>query len=190
MEWVEIVSKRARRRQEYMEADGYMLVDVTSRSEIEAHRKFSPFYPHGGIPVPGRDGVTSCSVEGVWQGLKVFAGEGVDEKKFKISTMKNLKRPVTEARGRVMGHMLGAEVLGYVEARKQIYVPTYEYMLDTFMTDELKRLAAWVAHNDTKIAFLDYETNYVVENTYSPLSHASIIIRRLETYVEELKNIE
>jgi predicted DCC family thiol-disulfide oxidoreductase YuxK len=30
---------------------------------------------HGGIPVPGMDGTTSDTVEGVWQGLKVIRGQ-------------------------------------------------------------------------------------------------------------------
>src|SRR4051812_14302173 len=32
----------------------------------------SPFWAHGGIPVPGMDGTTSDSVEGIWQGLKLI----------------------------------------------------------------------------------------------------------------------
>jgi len=39
---------------------------------MEPWIKFSPFYPHGGIPVPFAPGYFSETVEGIWQGLKVF----------------------------------------------------------------------------------------------------------------------
>jgi hypothetical protein len=51
--------------------DDAPLLDVTSRG-AEPWVRFSPFYPHGGIPVPFSPGHTSVSVEGIWQGLKVF----------------------------------------------------------------------------------------------------------------------
>ena len=43
---------------------GATLLDVTSRGP-EPWVRFSPFFPHGGIPVPGRPGVLVRSVEGV-----------------------------------------------------------------------------------------------------------------------------
>ena len=48
------------------------IIDVTSRG-IEPWVRFSPFYPHGGIPIPNSPSVSAQSVEGLWQGLKVFA---------------------------------------------------------------------------------------------------------------------
>ena len=61
--------------------DAY-IVDVTSKAE-DGMVALSPFYPHGGIPVPFSDGVTAESVEGIWQGLKVFEDEGVDTAVFR-----------------------------------------------------------------------------------------------------------
>ena len=70
-----------------------VIIDVTSKSKSKRWSKFSPFYPHGGIKVPFLD-ETSESVEGVWQGLKVWnvKANGVpagsfDESKFHIKTM-------------------------------------------------------------------------------------------------------
>ena len=40
--------------------------------DVYKRQKLSPFYPHGGIPVPFSEGVTATCVEAVWQGLKVF----------------------------------------------------------------------------------------------------------------------
>ena len=48
--------------------------DVTSKGE---YKTLSPFYPHGGIPVPFSGSVISQSVEGILQGLKVFQNEGI-----------------------------------------------------------------------------------------------------------------
>ena len=46
-------------------------------------KKLSPFYPHGGIPVPFSESVTAMCVEAVWQGLKVFENCGIDTELFK-----------------------------------------------------------------------------------------------------------
>ena len=39
--------------------------------------KLSPFYPHGGIPVPFSKCDTAACVEGILQGLKVFENKDV-----------------------------------------------------------------------------------------------------------------
>lgn len=57
---------------------GFTIVDVTSRGE-QPWMRFSPFFPHGEIPIPGRPGEVGASVEGIWQGLKTFESAGVDE---------------------------------------------------------------------------------------------------------------
>ena len=45
---------------------------------------FSPLYPHGDIPIPGREHgkLFSQTVEGIWQGLKIFEGSGQTESMF------------------------------------------------------------------------------------------------------------
>ena len=69
-----------------------MIIEVTSKAQDEFVR-FSPFYPNGGIPVPFTDDV-AVSVEGIWQGLKVFEDADVDTSFFSKRDMKNLKRTV------------------------------------------------------------------------------------------------
>ena len=68
-----------------------MIIDVTSKAQDE-FVKFSPFYPHGGIPVPFTEGEHALSVEGIWQGLKVFEDTDVDETLFWKKDMKGMKR--------------------------------------------------------------------------------------------------
>src|SRR4051812_24583000 len=82
-----------------------LLLDVTSRA-AEPWVRFSPFYPHGGIPVPFSTGQVGMSVEGIWQGLKVFEQADVDPALLQITTMRALKR--TQRRyGKVLGHRQG-----------------------------------------------------------------------------------
>ena len=156
-----------------------ILADVTSGAK-DGLVKLSPFYPHGGIPVPFSDGYTATCVEAIWQGLKVFEGCGVDVEMFKNDTMKNIKRTVRRV-GKPLGHrkgVHGTELLGYIEARKQIYIPTYKWVLEnkvSFIIDRLRE-----ASKTKTIVLLDYDTNADVENAKKPLSHASLI----KAYVE------
>lgn len=175
-----IVSKKAKKQQERFANNGYVLVDVTSKSEDSTFRKFSPFYPHGNLAVPGSDEV-SMSVEGIWQGLKVFENEPMDASKFKVKTMKNLKRPVSEKRGKIVGHQFGDKLIGYKTARREIYEVVYNNMLDTYLKNEMALLIGLLAENQ-RIAFIDYDTNDDIENTAKPLSHASLIIKKLHSF--------
>lgn len=181
-----ILSKRAKKVIEKAKEDGYIVVDVTSTSADATFQKFSPFYPHGNIPVPGLENTFSESVEGIWQGLKVFSDDAIDNKKFRIRTMKNLKRCASDARGRICGHQFGDKLLSYVEARQKIYYPSYQYALRHFLQKELQLLVGLLAENN-RIVFLDYTTNAEIYNTAKPLSHASLIIRELESMLSILK---
>ena len=157
-----------------------ILADVTSQADTRL-KELSPFFPHYNIPVPFSDGYTATCVEAIWQGLKVFESCDVDIQMFKNDTMKNIKRTVRRF-GRPLGHrkgVNGTELLGYIEARKQIYIPTYKWVLENKVASIIERLRN--ASNDGKtIVLLDYDTNADVENAKKPLSHASLI----KAYVE------
>jgi len=60
---------------------GAIILDLTSRGKAP-WVKFSPFYPIEDVPVPFSEGKTGASVEGIWQGLKVFEFENVDLSKL------------------------------------------------------------------------------------------------------------
>ena len=117
--------KLERIQAQYPNAD---ILDITSASTAIYAQKLSPFYPHGGIPIPlESNGLTATCVEGIWQGLKVFEGEDVNFESFKNTTMKGLKRTVRTL-GTPKGHRSGAfgtELLGYFDARMKIYLPSY-----------------------------------------------------------------
>ena len=168
-----IKNKRCKIENILKEYPDAQIFDVTSKGEF---KQFSPFYPHGGIPVPFSGSVTSQSVEGIWQGLKVFEHEGIDFSCFNNKTMKNLKRSV-RTHGRCLGHQKGLgskELLGYIEARKKIYVPSYLWMLEHKCQKEIQYFQKLLAEGKT-LVFLDYNINENVEDQSSPLSHASLI---------------
>ena len=161
------------------------MIDVTSRGP-EPWRRFSPFYPHGGIPIPGLDGRRAQSVEGLWQGLKAFAHEDIDPHKWEITTMRGRKAPAGGRRGAVRGHRFGqgdgSVLLTYGEARRQIYLPAYRWVLENRLGAELAELRALAGHR--RLVLLDYETNADLADLTRPLSHAALVKAFLEGGME------
>lgn len=169
-----IESKRKKTETLLRQYPGAILADVTSKA-TDGLIRLSPFYPHGDIPVPFSDGMTATCVEAIWQGLKVFEHADIDISLFHNDTMRNIKRTVRRF-GRPLGHrkgVHGTELLGYIEARKQIYLPTYRWMLEHKCADIIDRLR--VASKQKTILLLDYDTNADVENPRKPLSHATLV---------------
>ncbi|WP_433617543.1 DUF6939 family protein [Dactylosporangium sp. CA-139114] len=150
------------------------VVDVTSRGPHPWVR-FSPFYPHGGIPVPLTPGATGTSVEAIWQALKVFESADVDRALLQATRMTGLKRTVRR-HGPVLGHRAGldgADLLDYETARRRIYLPAYRHVLAHNLTAELTQLRRLAAAGP--VALLDYTTNGDVSDLSKPLSHAALI---------------
>lgn len=158
---------------------GATVVDVTSKGP-QPWVRLSPFFPHGGIPVPFTPEVTAQSVEGVWQALKVFEGEDVDRAKLDVKTMAGLKRTVRRS-GPVRGHregLAGERLLAYEEARRAIYLPTYRWVLEHRVQEEVAELKELSARGE--VVLLDYTTNGDVADLRTPLSHAALIAAHLE----------
>ncbi|KAI8919983.1 hypothetical protein DFJ77DRAFT_437667 [Powellomyces hirtus] len=167
---------------------GSTVIDVTSKGPMP-WRKFSPFYPHGDIPVPTQPSQKGMSVEGIWQGLKCFEKEGVDVSKLTKTDMKDMKRGKSLRRGKVLGHAQRCtasspssspsdHLLGYLQARKRIYLPAYLTLLER-MKDEVQELKA--LREKSGLILLDYNTNEDIENCQKPLSHAGLI----KLYIED-----
>ena len=68
---ITIESKRKKIENILRKYPGSIIADVTSQAK-DGLVRLSPFYPHGGIPVPFSEGYTSACVEGIWQGLMAF----------------------------------------------------------------------------------------------------------------------
>lgn len=162
-----------------------IIADVTSRAK-DGLVRLSPFYPHGDIPIPFSDGMTATCVEAVWQGLKAFEQQDVDVEMFRNDTMKNLKRTVRRF-GKPLGHrkgVYGTELLNYGEARQQIYIPTYRWMLEHKAMNIIERLRE--ASKAKTIVLLDYNTSCNVDDLSKPLSHAYLV----KAYAEGLPPYE
>lgn len=171
---IAIVSKRSKIKNLLKKYPNAIIADVTSKA-TDGLVRLSPFYPHGGIPVPFSEGYTAACVEGIWQGLKVFEGEDIDTSMFSNNTMKSIKRTVRK-HGRVLGHRKGVhgkEILEYVEAKHQIYIPTYRWMLEHKAMDIIERLRK--ASETKTIVLLDYNTCCDVDDKTKPLSHAYLV---------------
>ena len=161
-------------KKQYPDAD---ILDVTSTSNLKYAQLLSPFYPHGNIPIPFSQGYTSCCVEGIWQGLKVFESYGIDMNSFSNKTMVGLKRTISRY-GHILGHQKGInsnELLGYFEARMLIYLPSYRWVLENVpeVVENIERIKQKSITTD--IVFLDYNTNIDFCDISSPISHAGLI---------------
>ena len=156
---------------------GADILDITSSSELTYAKLLSPFYPHGNIPIPFTPNAFSMSVEGIWQGLKVFETCDIDISMFYNDTMKNLKR-TSRKYGQPLGHrkgIYGTELLNYFDARMLIYLPSYKWVLDN--VPRVRALVQRIAERakDHDIVFLDYNTNDDYRDLSSPLSHAGLV---------------
>ncbi len=142
-------------------------IDVSSRGK-GPYRKLSPFSHKEAynIPVPGKEDVRAHSVEGIWQGLKII--DGVTD--FSLFEGKPSKR-----RDAPTGHLLGDETLGYVDARRQIYVPAYVYHVINNalggVKDDLETRA-----RPGPVALFDVESNGDINNASQPYSHAALLV--------------
>lgn len=176
-----ITVENRRKKRSTLEAasSGALILDLTSKGD-EPWVRFSPFYPHGGIPVPNAPGVFAQSVEGLWQGLKVFDREDIDRSSWEKTGMRGIKRGGLK-RGKVLGHRFGPEsavLLGYREARYKIYLPAYRWVLEHRLVAEVSRLRLEWANRP--LVLLDYETNNNPDDLPRPLSHASLVKAFLE----------
>ena len=166
-----------------------LILDISSKGE-QPWVKFSPFYPHGKIPIPPYTNVSpkyfSQTVEGIWQGLKVFEHDGIDQSKFEIENMVGIKRTVRKF-GKPLGHQYGVEskeILDYPTARKEIYLRTYAWVLDHLLQNEIQLLKEKAENHN--LVLLDYNTNEDIENYKKPLSHAGLVKKYLLKKYPEL----
>ena len=151
-------------------------IDVSSSAEPPLNQ-LSPFYAHGGIPVPGMPNKTSDSVEGIWQGLKVIRGRTAP--RFFVGA--GQKRG-----GKPTGHQFAASerLLGLTDARRKIYIPAYEWMLENCVDAGILDDIVALAFRGVPQYFYDREDNGSIDRD-QPLAHARVLVdflnRRIDT---------
>jgi len=146
---------------------GSVVFDVSSYAP-EPYCMLGPMWVHGGIPVPGMPGETSDTVEGVWQGLKVIRGK-IAKRYF--------HGPGAKRGGKPSGHKFGGKELSIVEARRRIYIPAYEWMLENRIAPELIRGFIDAALAGTTQHFHDVGDNGNPNDPDQPLAHAAVLVQ-------------
>lgn len=114
--------------------------------------------------------VRADSVEGIWQGLKVI--DSVSD--FSLFQGKPKKR-----KGKPQGHLFRKKLIGYVGARKQIYVPAYAYHVINNALDGVKEDLEARVSRSRPVALFDVESNGSIDDTSRPYSHAALFVRLL-----------
>lgn len=153
-----------------------------SRYGPEPLRQLSPFFAHGGIPIPGRASrlllreltpeqlesdfldLFAHSVEGLWQGLKRISGETEESM---------LRGRARKRRGIPEGHDLGYRLLGYAEAKAVLYVPAYLFVLQHRATAAVDHLRALGEREDVCVVDVTFQPDAF---THKPLSHAQLVV--------------
>jgi hypothetical protein len=148
---------------------GSVVIDVSSYAD-PPFCTLSPMWVHGEIPVPGMPGTTSDTVEGVWQGLKVIRGK---------TAPRFFRGPGQKRGGKPSGHSLGKKTLGIVEARRRIYVPTYEWVLENRIDASVIDGFLAAARAGVAQFFHDVGENGDINNAGAPLAHAAVLVQYL-----------
>ena len=155
---------------------GVLWIDVSSSGD-SPFDQFSPFFPHGGIPIPGSENQKSDSVEGIWQGLKVIRGR----------TAPRYFRGTGQKRGgKPRGHQFGNNdrLLGLVEARRKIYIPAYEWMLDHCIDHAIYQEILNNCFRGVEQCFYDREDNGSIGKD-APLAHAKVLVDYLNRMIDK-----
>ena len=106
-----------------------------------------------------------------------------------FADMKGIKRTVRKF-GKPLGHrkgIYGQELLDYLTARKQIYLPSYAWVLQNVTTKEIDLLVEIARRTD--LILLDYETNCDIENIRKPLSHAGLVKKFIDKKYPEIDSL-
>ena len=166
-----------RRACNFSPPEGTLWIDVSSSADPPLDQ-LSPFYPHGGVPIPGMPGKTADSVEGIWQGLKVIRGK-IAPRFFEGGGRKRVGKPA--------GHQFGdsKRLLDLVDARRKIYIPAYHWMLDHCVDPEILRGFIDRAFQGIPQFFYDREDNGAIGKD-QPLAHARILADHINQRIDEL----
>lgn len=115
-------------------------------------------------------GELSDTVEGVWQGLKVIRGR---------IAPRYFRGPGAKRGGKPSGHLFGKKLLGVAAARRLIYVPTYEWVLENRISPELIERFVRAALAGVTQHFHDVGDNGDPNDADQPLAHAAVLVRYL-----------
>lgn len=148
---------------------GAVMYDVSNSADYP-FCTLSPFWPHGGIPVPGMPGKTSDSVEGIWQGLKLIRGR-IPPRYFHGQGHKRGGVP--------RGHQYGDKLLKIVEARDKVYRVAYEWMPDHRVDPKLVDGFIEQGLAGVPQCFHDVSNNGSISDPDEGWAHAAVLVQYL-----------
>lgn len=156
-------------------AYGVKWIDVSSSGESPIDQ-LSPFFPHGGIPIPGMESKRADSVEGIWQGLKIIRGN-IAPRFFHGGGQKRVGKP--------RGHQFGesTRLLGLVEARRKIYIPAYHWMLENCIDVGIIDGFVDQAFRGVPQYFYDREDNGSIGKD-APMAHAKVLVDFINSKID------
>ncbi|KAL6045842.1 BACK domain-containing protein [Balamuthia mandrillaris] len=160
-----------------------VLVDITPSSTDNRWRKFGLAYPHGMIPIPGHENKWSMSVEGLYEGLKVFERAGVDRSVMTKTSMKGLRRQ-EHRNGPLLGWATSlkqkpTKLMAVKEARWKLLLPAYKTVLERHLLEEVAELRQMLDEGK-RLVILDGQTNTDLCNYEKDVSAAALLKRYLE----------
>lgn len=165
-------------------------IDVSSRGK-KPFKFFSPFSYNSQykIPIPGLKDVTSNSVEGIWQGLKIINGT-IDESYF-------VGKPKKRPKGDYYGHSYKGKIIDIVKARKEIYQPSYSYFLSNCVPKSTFEEIFLTLIANKELFIYDTENSINPKNSSMPLAHSFYLAeylnenfnQRLDTCSSNIKKL-
>ncbi|MEU7524208.1 hypothetical protein AB0A74_00580 [Saccharothrix sp. NPDC042600] len=146
-------------------------------ASMRRFRCLNPFHFEQGrnIPVPGTDRF-ACSVESVWQGLKLVDGV-TDPDMLRLPAR---KRPPESLRTGDYDYSaslfcFGGRTVDLVTARYLIYLPTYLHLLDRLVPDAVVGEVHDALDRGRSVYFYDWDANFDIEDDRDSFSHSAVL---------------
>lgn len=142
-----------------------IIIDMSYRSTTMTSC-LSPYFPWGNIPVPFSTGMVAQSAMSIWEGLKVFEFGDVDIKVFSYKHKEDLNR-ANLSLGNLIGYRRGMNydyIYDENEAYRQIFIPTYQWILEhrAFKTIQ------WLRHYLRENIILIDNPKEIIPNQFTP----------------------
>jgi len=164
------------------------IIEDIGRFSISAGKilSFSNEVPEG-ITVPftpnekmRQERFRGISVQAVWEGLKVFEKEDIDEDMI-IGKKRVGERNIKDAkkRGKFLGWKRGVEgdeILNLEEARWEILLPMYKLVLDRYGQEELKRLSKAIK-NGGQVILVDDEGDVSISDFKREMVGPGVLVK-------------
>lgn len=158
------------------------LIAHISTDNTAHFRALHPTFPHGKIPIPGADATAehrhAASVEGLYEGMKVFSNATISYASMENTDMRNIKRYQSASKGQFQGYKeaLNSNVLlNELQARQKLYLPAYKFVLDGAAHSYLEPLMDALAQGKKVVLVDSKKQQHKISDEQHPISYALLI---------------